>query len=228
MYGSSQYAASLLKVVASMDVPFDSLDLPALPAAEYNSPGLCAMASVNAYRPMVARAPPDGDTLNISHECSDQTQTHSVMYGSSQDTASSRHAASLLQVIASMDVPFHSPDLPAPPAVVTDSPGWCAFMAPGWCASVSAHHPMDTMHAGHDEENCIDCWLYRTAHIPWVTVRGAVDHDLQQRSQFMPSWEVGRKRAHEPAFDHVRYKNMSASECVETRGEAWDTTPLGA
>ena len=101
-------------------------------------------------------------------------------------------------------------------------------MATGWGASMNAHHPMDTMHAGHDGQNCIDCWLHKTAHIPGVTVCGVVAHDLQQRTQSMPSWEGGRKRAHEPAFDHVRYTNMSAGACVEMPVEAWDTTPLGA
>ena len=182
MYGSSQDAASLLEVIASMDVPFDSPDVldSVLPAAGNNSPGWCAMASMNAHRPMVVRAPLDGGTLKIFHECSDLTKTHSVMYGSSEDTASSQDAASPLEVIASMDVPFRSLDLPAPPAAVTDSPGWCA--------SMNAHHPMDTMHAGHDEENCIDCWLYRTNQIPRVTDRGGVAHDQQQWSQSVPSW----------------------------------------
>ena len=228
MYGSSQDAALLLEVIASMDVPFDSPDLLPLPAAGNNSAGWCGMASMNARRPMVACALPDRGSLNIFHERSGQTEMHPVMYGSSQDAASPQDAASLLEVIASMDVPFDSPDLPAPPATVTDSSvRQCAFMSDGWCASMNVHRPMDTMHAGHDEENCID-WLHRTAHIPWVTVRGAVDHDLQQRSQSMPSWEGARQRAHDHAFDHVRCTNMSASACVKMRNEAWDTTPLGA
>jgi hypothetical protein len=228
MCGSSEYAASLLEVIASMDVPFDSPDLLALPAAGNNSPGQCAMASVNAHYPMVARAPPAGGNLNIVHECSGQTQTHAVMYGSFKNTAFCQDAESLLQVISSMDVPFRSPDLPVPPTAVTDSPGWCASMAPGCCASMSAHQ---TMHAGHDEENCIDCWHCRTAHIPWVTARGAVAHDQQQRSQSVPvlTWGVGHKRAHEPSVDFVRSTDMSAGACVERRGAACDvTTPLGS
>jgi hypothetical protein len=102
------------------------------------------------------------------------------MYGSSQD------AASLLEVIASMDVPFDSPNL---------------------------------------------------LPLPWVTVRGAVDHDLQQRSQSMPSWEGGRKRAHEPAFDFVdamplgarddlrrkMTQRLASAACVEMLGASSDT-----
>ena len=181
MYGPSQDEAMLLEVIASMDVPFDSPELLALPAAGNNSPGWCA--SMNAHNPMVVRAPPDGGTLDIFHERPGPTHTHSVMQGSSQHTASSQDAASLFEVIASMDVPFHSPGLPALTAAVANSTGRRA--------SMPVHQPMDTMHAGHEEQNCIDSWLDRTTHVPWVSVHGAIAHNLQQRPHTAPSWGGG-------------------------------------
>ncbi|KAJ1488206.1 hypothetical protein T484DRAFT_2125107 [Baffinella frigidus] len=130
--------------------------------------------------------------------------------------AHSQGAVSLLEAIASMDEPFDPPDLLALPAAAplrghahVGDPSFAFLPAnsPGTKIPTDAHHPE---HVGHDEENCIDCWLYRAAHVPWErgsqcsTVRGA-----QQRLQSAPLWE-GRKRAHPAgALDDVRYKRTS-------------------
>eukprot|EP00290_Baffinella_frigidus_P004389 CAMPEP_0180178530 /NCGR_PEP_ID=MMETSP0986-20121125/38475_1 /TAXON_ID=697907 /ORGANISM="non described non described, Strain CCMP2293" /LENGTH=347 /DNA_ID=CAMNT_0022131425 /DNA_START=214 /DNA_END=1255 /DNA_ORIENTATION=- len=105
--------------------------------------------------------------------------------------AHSQGAVSLLEAIASMDEPFDPPDLVALPAA--------ASLRGQACLPVMGRHATDAHHpgnAGHDEENCIDCWLYRTAHVPWQAAAAPVK---QQRRQSQSVLEYP-KRAHSAAF----------------------------
>ncbi|KAJ1468030.1 hypothetical protein T484DRAFT_1985176 [Baffinella frigidus] len=105
----------------------------------------------------------------------------------------SPRSASLFEVIASMDEPFDSPDLVALPAAAAlrgssqpsfaRMPATSHFTTQAHCAT-DAHHPG---HAGHDEANCIDCWLYRSTQVP-----------CREPEPLTPG---GRKRAHSPRED---------------------------
>jgi hypothetical protein len=155
-------------------------------------------------------------------------------------------AASILDVIASMDTPFDTPDfvtLPAAAPLREDISWACApAVEQQGFTCLRANFATDAhlcWRAGPNDGQSMDCAAYTTAHASWgrsdsaptwSSFRGTMLPVHPERAESAPTgW--GRKRAHPSAFDAVVSKKLHEAggtwreperEVSDPAGAAWD------
>ncbi|KAJ1492205.1 hypothetical protein T484DRAFT_1742578 [Baffinella frigidus] len=137
----------------------------------------------------------------------------------------SQEEESILDVIASMNIPFNSPELPAPAAAPLQENTWTR--AP--CEEQQSFPCLlaNCWLAGPDDDKCIDCWLFthtpankskslkRSESLPTPsTFSGTMPPVQYERAESVPT-VGGGKRTHTSAFQAVACKKLHV-------GGAWE------
>ncbi|KAJ1480766.1 hypothetical protein T484DRAFT_1809534 [Baffinella frigidus] len=130
----------------------------------------------------------------------------------------SHEEESILDVIASMNIPFKSPELPAPAAAPLQGNSWAR--AP--CEEQQSFPCLlaNCWLAGPDDDKCIDCWLFthtpahkskslkRSESLPTPSTFSGTMPPVQYERAASPPTVGGGKRSHTSAFHAVACKKQ--------------------